>query len=61
VCEWRFGVGALHDAMIHDLAISKKFDNKSLLCVHCHATVGHGERTGMGRFEKFEFSEEDKK
>jgi cytochrome c len=40
---------------VHDIVDVKKFDGKSLQCVHCHSNVGHGERTGMGRYEKGEW------
>lgn len=45
-----------HDGMVHGLAVSIKADPKAVGCVHCHSTVGHGEKTGMGRFEKMKFS-----
>jgi cytochrome c nitrite reductase small subunit len=32
-----------HEPMVHDL-----IQNGALECVHCHATVGHGERAGLG-------------
>lgn len=47
-----------HDAMVHGLIGSKKTGSNSLQCVHCHATVGHGERTGLGRFDKAELRQE---
>lgn len=49
-----------HDAMVHGLVGSGKSDSKSLNCTHCHSGVGHGERAGMGRFEKFESKQGEK-
>ena len=37
-----------HDALVHDLAQGPRGDADKLSCVHCHAGVGHGERSGLG-------------
>jgi len=34
-----------HESMVHELVAAARTD---LECVHCHASVGHGERTGLG-------------
>lgn len=47
-----------HDAMVHDLTLANPRD-ASFRCVHCHASVGHGERTGMGRWEPISLREEN--
>lgn len=39
-----------HQGMVHDLAPANG-ESKAVLCVHCHRNVGHGETTGMGRYE----------
>jgi cytochrome c nitrite reductase small subunit len=44
-----------HETMVHDLVGGAERQAKGMRCVHCHTSVGHGERTGMGRFEKHEF------
>ena len=44
-----------HNSMVHGLAIGNTNNTKIVQCVHCHSTVGHSEKTGMGRFEKWEF------
>ncbi|MBI1321095.1 MAG: cytochrome c nitrite reductase small subunit [Candidatus Hydrogenedens sp.] len=35
-----------HEGFIHDISAAAGAD--SMRCVHCHADVGHGERTGLG-------------
>lgn len=45
-----------HDGMVHGLAVLAHSGPIAVSCVHCHSTVGHGEKTGMGRFEKMKFS-----
>lgn len=37
-----------HEPLVHGQLAS----SSSIRCVHCHSGVGHGDRTGMGRFEK---------
>ncbi len=37
-----------HEAMVHDLVAGARTDRDAVDCVHCHATVGHGERAGLG-------------
>ena len=39
-----------HGALVHDLTPADGKD-ASFQCVHCHSSVGHGERVGMGRYE----------
>ena len=36
---------ACHEALTHEIAVNPRGE---LDCVHCHATVGHGERAGLG-------------
>lgn len=40
-----------HDAMVHNLASVTGDRAKAVQCTHCHRSVGHGETTGMGRYE----------
>lgn len=44
-----------HDALVHDLVGLKKPKLKTLQCVHCHSNVGHGERTGMGKYDPYAY------
>ncbi len=37
-----------HEAMVHELVGAARDDAGAIECVHCHATVGHGERAGLG-------------
>jgi cytochrome c nitrite reductase small subunit len=39
---------ACHGALVHDLVARARSDD-DISCVHCHAGVGHGETTGVGR------------
>lgn len=38
-----------HDTMVHDVIGMSSKPNNTFQCVHCHTSVGHGERTGLGR------------
>ena len=37
-----------HEAMVHRLVSGSRTDRDAIECVHCHATVGHGEMAGLG-------------
>ncbi|MBN1607563.1 MAG: cytochrome c nitrite reductase small subunit [Polyangiaceae bacterium] len=37
-----------HEPMVDLLVSGAKTDRDAVVCVHCHAGVGHGERTGLG-------------
>lgn len=37
-----------HAAMVHELVSGARGDGDAVRCVHCHSTVGHGERAGLG-------------
>ncbi len=37
-----------HAAMVAEIAGDQHYKNKSIQCVHCHSTAGHGERVGLG-------------
>jgi cytochrome c nitrite reductase small subunit len=37
-----------HGDVVHELVAGVTTDKNALTCVHCHAAVGHGERTGLG-------------
>ncbi len=50
-----------HDDMVHGLVGTNKNSLQTMSCVHCHTSVGHGERTGMGKFEKIISSEGEAK
>lgn len=43
-----------HGALVHGLAAAQGGPG-ALRCVHCHADAGHGERTGLGGWDKTEF------
>ncbi len=40
-----------HEQLTHGLAPVTRKDPDALRCAHCHASVGHGETTGMGRYD----------
>ena len=40
---------ACHGELVHPLLSSGKTGASNVSCVHCHADVGHGPRTGLGR------------
>lgn len=37
-----------HRDFVHELVTGATSDPNSLRCVHCHASVGHGQRAGLG-------------
>jgi len=37
-----------HADLVHELVPGATKDPDSISCAHCHASVGHGERTGLG-------------
>jgi cytochrome c nitrite reductase small subunit len=37
-----------HDALVHELSPTASGEKDGVKCVHCHAGVGHGDRTGLG-------------
>jgi cytochrome c nitrite reductase small subunit len=37
-----------HEPMVHELVSGARTDRDAVVCVHCHADVGHGERAGLG-------------
>lgn len=37
-----------HEPMVHGLVAGARTDRDAVLCVHCHASVGHGDRAGLG-------------
>lgn len=41
------GCLACHRDLVHD-AVMARGPTQEASCVHCHATAGHGERTGLG-------------
>jgi cytochrome c nitrite reductase small subunit len=40
-----------HGGLVHELVTGATNDRDALRCVHCHATVGHGEAAGLGGAE----------
>ena len=43
---------ACHEQMVQDLVPGATFDRDAIQCVHCHASVGHGEQVGLGGPDK---------
>jgi cytochrome c nitrite reductase small subunit len=37
-----------HADAVHRMVAGARTDHDAVTCVHCHATVGHGERAGLG-------------
>jgi cytochrome c nitrite reductase small subunit len=37
-----------HEPMVHELVTGARTDRDAVECVHCHASVGHGDRAGLG-------------
>jgi len=37
-----------HEAMVHELVSGARSGHGAVECVHCHASVGHGDRAGLG-------------
>ncbi len=37
-----------HGDLVHDLVAGATTDRQAIRCTHCHATVGHGPRAGLG-------------
>ena len=37
-----------HEAMVGELVAGARTDRDAVKCVHCHASVGHGDRAGLG-------------
>lgn len=37
-----------HADAVHRMVAGARTDRDAVTCVHCHATVGHGERAGLG-------------
>jgi cytochrome c nitrite reductase small subunit len=37
-----------HEPMVHQLVTGARTDRDAVECVHCHVSVGHGERSGLG-------------
>jgi cytochrome c nitrite reductase small subunit len=37
-----------HEPLVHELAPGSALDEDGIRCIHCHASVGHGDRTGLG-------------
>ena len=37
-----------HGDLVHDLVAGTTSDRNAIHCVHCHDSVGHGPRTGLG-------------
>jgi cytochrome c nitrite reductase small subunit len=43
---------ACHGDFVHELVSGSTTDLKSMRCIHCHSSVGHGDRAGLGGPEK---------
>jgi cytochrome c nitrite reductase small subunit len=41
-----------HADLVHELVIAANTPSDELRCVHCHATVGHGDQVGVGGPER---------
>lgn len=37
-----------HTAMVSGIVNDQHYSNEEIQCVHCHSTVGHGEKVGLG-------------
>lgn len=37
-----------HAGLVHEVAQAPSARGEQLVCTHCHSTVGHGEKTGVG-------------
>ena len=37
-----------HGELVHEIADARGGAGRELACVHCHATVGHGDALGLG-------------
>jgi len=37
-----------HEPMVHELVAGARTDRDAVECVHCHASVGHGDRASLG-------------
>ncbi len=48
-----------HEPMVQNLAMVGKIDTKTVSCVHCHQSTGHGERTGLGGMNKNSYMREN--
>lgn len=42
-----------HQDFVHDMLTDTTTPAEDVHCVHCHRTVGHGERVGLGKVEDF--------
>lgn len=40
-----------HEDFVHDILPGTELDPQDFSCVHCHASVGHGETVGLGKYE----------
>lgn len=40
-----------HEDFLHNMLSGATTDPDAVNCVHCHRTVGHGERVGLGKYE----------
>lgn len=40
-----------HQDFLHEMLSDTTTSSQDVQCVHCHRTVGHGERVGLGKFE----------
>lgn len=43
-----------HAGMVHELTVGARSDHDAVQCVHCHATVGHGDQAGLGGTDSVE-------
>jgi cytochrome c nitrite reductase small subunit len=37
-----------HEGLVHDIEQAPSARGETLVCIHCHSNVGHGEKTGLG-------------
>lgn len=45
-----------HGDLVHNLVAGMHTEKDAVSCVHCHASVGHGETTGLGGPETTDFA-----
>ena len=50
-----------HENFLHETIRSATTNPGEMHCVHCHRTVGHGERVGLGKIEDLSYLTKERK